>query len=65
MATCLRKREELLVAVPRVASVDDLAGGDLEGGEQGGGAVCGGATPVKIEPRYPCGGSFGAAPCRR
>jgi len=53
------------VAVPRVASVDDLAGGDLEGGEQGGGAVCGGATPVKIEPRYPCGGSFGAAPCRR
>ena len=35
----LEEAQELLVAVPRVAGVGDLAGGDLQRGEQGGGAV--------------------------
>jgi hypothetical protein len=35
----LEELEELGVAVPRVAGVGHLAGGDLQGGEQGGGAV--------------------------
>ena len=35
----LEEAQELLVAVPGQAGVDDLAGGDLEGGEQRGGAV--------------------------
>ena len=35
----LEEPQELLVAVPVVAGVDHLAGGDLECGEQGGGAV--------------------------
>ena len=35
----LEERQEFLVAMPRVAGVGHLAGGDLECGEQGGGAV--------------------------
>ena len=35
----LEEAQELLVAVARVAGVDDLAGRDLQGGEQGRGAV--------------------------
>ena len=35
----LEEAQELVVAVPRVAGVGDLAGRDLQGGEQGGGAV--------------------------
>ena len=39
MATCLREGQELLVAVPWLARVEDLARGDLQRGEQGGGGV--------------------------
>src|SRR6476659_9049094 len=35
----LEETQELLVAVPGLAGVDDLAGGHLQGGEQRGGAV--------------------------
>ena len=35
----LEEAQELLVAVPGQAGVDDLAGGYLERGEQGGGVV--------------------------
>ncbi len=35
----LEEAQELLVAVPRVAGIGDLAGGDVQGGEQRGGAV--------------------------
>jgi len=35
----LEEAQELLVAVPGEAGVDDLVGGDVQRGEQGGGAV--------------------------
>ena len=33
----LEERQKRLMAVPRLALVQDLPGGDLQGGEQGGG----------------------------
>jgi hypothetical protein len=35
----LEERHKLLMAVPRLALVQDVPGGDLQGGEQGGGPV--------------------------
>jgi hypothetical protein len=35
----LEERQKLLMAVPRLALVQDVPGGDLQGGEQGGGPV--------------------------